>query len=97
MQELIALLKNRAQFNHYSSADVDSLIHNYYLNEPVAAQLLINAVYYLISDSLKHSLDSLINSKSKLTIDEIIKFLIRKSREKNEIRLNLLSANFSIS
>ena len=92
LEELTAYLKNRAQFNNYKGSDVDSMVINYNANQPVAAHLLINAINYLLSDSLKPVLDSLVNSKSKLTVDDVIKYLIRKSREKDEIRFNLLAA-----
>jgi len=92
IEELVAYLKSHAQFNNYTSADVDSLVNIYKLNEIAAANLLINAINYLIPDSLKHVLDSLVNSKSNLSVHDVIKFLVRKSKESDEIRLNLLAA-----
>jgi hypothetical protein len=92
IEELAVYLKNRAQFNNYKIADVDSLIKNYISNQPLAARLLVNAISYLLSDTLKPVLDSLVNSKSNFTVDDVIKYLVRKSKQKDEICFNLLAA-----
>jgi hypothetical protein len=92
IEELADYLKNHAQFNKYSLADVDSLIKKYLANQPKAAKLLVNAISYLLPDSLKSVLDSLINSKSDLTVEDVTKYLVSKSRENDEICFNLLAA-----
>ncbi len=97
LEELKTYLKNKAQFSNYRISDVESLFTKFYLLQPISAQLLANALKFLLPDPIKPLLVSLINANPNLTVADITKFLIRHSLDSDATKLNLLAATLRLA
>jgi hypothetical protein len=97
VEELIAFLKSQGQLNTESQNQLDSLLKVYEVTQPMAAQLLIEALQNIAVGKSKPIVDSLAKSKSIDNINDVISYLIKNSDSSEELKLNLLSSTMRLA